>query len=49
MVGHGVARHAREQRGELGLALGRPAVEQLGQALATGRHQAVERVAARRR
>ena len=34
MVGHRLARHAREQRGELGLALGRPAVEQLGQALA---------------
>ena len=46
MVDDDVARQAREQRGELGLALGRPAVEQLGQALATRGHEPVERLAA---
>ena len=44
MVGDDVARHAREQRRERGLALGRPAVEQLAQALATGGHQSLDDV-----
>ena len=47
MVDDDVARQAREQRCEVGLALGkRSAVEQLRQTLAAGRHQALERVAA---